>query len=320
MKKKHSLIVSLTGGLGNQLFQLAAGLSLANNDELLICSAFGRPRKSNTGDPELLSFNLPYNVKVLNSIEAPKVISKIGGYLLRVGVEPRSYEKSKYFAYFVRRISKIPLGVFLRKNIHPIMSKGIGFSHIVIPKKDVLLFGYFQSFQWVERSEVKRNLMNITLKKSSETLDNFVKLSAAEKPLIVHIRLGDYLKESNFGIPSKDYYESGIKTIINLGKCESIWLFSDDMQQAKKILPDDIGLKVRYIDQVDDSTADTFEVMRLGFGYVIANSSFSWWAAYLSKNINAEVVSPVPWFAGLPEPVDLIPANWFRISSKHINY
>jgi len=320
MKNKHSVIISLTGGLGNQLFQLAAGLSLANNDELLICSSFGRPRKSNTGDPELLSFNLPSNVKVLSSTEAPKIISKIAGYLLRAGAEPRSYEGSKYFAYFVSRISKIPLGVFLRRNIHPIASKGIGFSNIKTSKKNLLLFGYFQSFKWVERADIKRNLINITLKKSSETLDNFVKLSAAEKPLIVHIRLGDYLKESNFGIPSKEYYESGIKTIVNLGKCESIWLFSDDMQQARKILPDDIGLKVRYIDQVDASTAATFEVMRLGFGYVIANSSFSWWAAYLSKNMNAEVVSPLPWFSGLPEPVDLIPANWFRIRSTHVNY
>jgi hypothetical protein len=53
--------------------------------------------------------------------------------------------------------------------------------------------------------------------------------------------------------------------------------------------------------------------MRLGHGFVIANSSFSFWGAMLAnRSEDIDVVAPEPWFSGMPEPRDLIPPNWLR--------
>ena len=82
---------------------------------------------------------------------------------------------------------------------------------------------------------------------------------------------------------------------------------------AREFLPKDCGLPIRMIDQVNGSTALTFEIMRLGYGYVLANSTFSWWAAYLTRNLEVEVVAPEPWFIGHPDPDLLIPRDWHRI-------
>ena len=57
--------------------------------------------------------------------------------------------------------------------------------------------------------------------------------------------------------------------------------------------------------------------MRLGRGYVIANSTFSWWAAYLSLNPGVEVVVPSPWFMGMEDPGELIPPNWKQLDAGY---
>jgi hypothetical protein len=72
------------------------------------------------------------------------------------------------------------------------------------------------------------------------------------------------------------------------------------------------------IPEIDRSPAATLEVMRFGAGYVIANSSFSWWAAFLSKKPDVEVIAPQPWFQGMDEPRDLIPPNWQRIEAGYL--
>ena len=83
----------------------------------------------------------------------------------------------------------------------------------------------------------------------------------------------------------------------------------------------DESLPIRWIDSVDDSVVATLQAMRLGRGYVIANSTFSWWAAYLSLNPGVEVVAPSPWFMGMEDPKELIPPNWKKFDagyqSKH---
>jgi len=69
------------------------------------------------------------------------------------------------------------------------------------------------------------------------------------------------------------------------------------------------------MENIDNSSASTLEAMRFGRGYVIANSTFSWWGAYLSHTDHAEVIAPDPWFQGMDSPDSLIPRNWQKRNS-----
>lgn len=317
MMRHPKVTILLTGGLGNQLFQLAAGLNFAKDNGLTLSEAFGKPRKNVDGFAEIFSFRLPSNVNLSMRSKASWILSKTFGYLLRIGVVPRGFEKNRLFLKLLEVLSLVLFSVHFRKLTKVVFSKNIGFSVIDPPSKNSLFIGYFQSYRWVIDPQVKQTLMNISPIGGGQILKDYELLATLETPLIVHVRLSDYLNQANFGIPSHEYYAEGIKKLVDTGKFSKVWLFSDDLETAKLIMPRDCGLEFRFIGALDQSSAITFEVMRLGFGYVIANSTFSWWAAFLCRNEGADVIAPTPWFAGMDEPLDLIPKNWIRVKSIH---
>ncbi len=313
--KKPQIVVSLTGGLGNQLFQLAAGLSLSKGNLLTVATQYGKPRKNEEEQAEIFSFHLPEKVITDKLCKSNFLMYKIAGFLLRVGVAPKKYERNKFFDYLLRLLGFIVFSIERKQFIKVNYSKNIGYTDMDIKSVNTLLFGYFQSFVWVNDPVVKKSMMSINVRVGSDIVDKFRRLSIVEKPLIVHLRLGDYLTEKEFGIPSKNYYTKSIDYLMSLGKCSKIWLFSDNIELAQLYIKNDRNREVRFFSQNEYSTAVTFEIMRLGSSYVIANSSFSWWAAFLCKNSNVEVIAPKPWFIKIPEPNRLIPLNWKRFSS-----
>jgi hypothetical protein len=138
-------------------------------------------------------------------------------------------------------------------------------------------------------------------------------MAKTEKPIIVHVRRGDYSSEDNFGLLGKKYYEFAISKIEMLTGSSKIWLFSDEPQTALKLISEKRRKQVRMIEEVEQSSARTLEVMRLGTGYVIANSTFSWWAAQSAYKKNAPVVAPSTWFKKQKSPRDIIPKSWILI-------
>jgi len=151
----------------------------------------------------------------------------------------------------------------------------------------------------------------LELKEASTFLAEHQTLAKVEKPLVVHIRLGDYKMEENFGILSEKYYEC-LNELWEGGSFGKIWMFSDEPEIAIEKIPKKLRGEVRIINDKSEVPAVTLEVMRLGHGYVIANSSLSWWGAMLSKNTNPIVIPPNPWFKSMPEPKNLIPEGWDR--------
>ena len=140
------------------------------------------------------------------------------------------------------------------------------------------------------------------------------KLSEVELPLVVHVRLGDYKIEKNIGILSPEYYKNALEQIWDESQFNRIWVFSDEIELAKKFIPEIYHHKVNWFDSIDGSTISTFEVMRYGKGYVIANSTYSWWAAMLSYCEWVKVVCPEPWYVGQNSPLRIIPGNWQTVS------
>ena len=133
----------------------------------------------------------------------------------------------------------------------------------------------------------------------------------------MHVRLADYLNEPNFGVPGVKYYFDAIRELYDQELHKSIWLFSDEIESAKDRIPPELQSKTRLIAEVDGNDYSSLIAMALGQDFVIANSTFSWWAARLSSNPNTRVIFPSPWFKGMPEPKDLIPTNWQPNSASY---
>lgn len=303
--------IALTGGLGNQLFQLAAALERANGRDILINDSLLAPRLNNVGEPELFSFLLPANVRLeRNSLKQSTFLSKVAGYVLRSGVEKRSWEQIPGALLIIRQIARFLFSVKLRKPVGLSVNSGVGFSPPVKSIGTIIQIGYFQTYKFASETRVNKVLKTMCPVNKSSDLSEFAKLAMEISPLVVHVRLGDYKAEKHFGIPSDDYYRAAIDELWKSGKYGEIWIFSDEPELAKEKFLEIPNSNFRWFDDSKLSPGETLELMRYGEGYVIANSTFSWWGAFLSYSENADVIAPSPWFAGMDSPIDLIPPRW----------
>lgn len=309
------IYLSLTGGLGNQLFQMAAALHIANGDEIEVEWINSRPRLNSSQKPEISDFKLPVNVKFQEWHKFHALSSKSVGYILRAGVNPKKYESSELFRRTIAILASIANVSTFKKLIPIYVNKGVGYSHepAFDEHKSLHLVGYFQTFKWVEKYDSTGELENFKVRNKSPQLLELFELAATENPLVVHMRFGDYRLENSFGLLTSRYYQDAISEMWKSQRFKAVWVFSDEIDQARKYLTGSEFKDVRFIPDVAKSSAQTLEAMRLGKGYVIGNSSFSWWAARMSFNQGAPVIAPTPWFIGQSEPVDLIPPNWIRM-------
>jgi hypothetical protein len=311
--KKPKVILSLTGGLGNQLFQLSAAMHLAESQNIEIEWVNSRPRLNNKKVPELYSFMISNDIQLRKLEPFKKLVSKTNGYILRMGVNPRWYEKPTFSRGFILSLAEFIDSIYLRHRISIVLNSGVGFSDIMLKSGTNLLVGYFQTYRWASDPKVFEGLMNLRLRNESEVIQKYRKLALVEKPLVVHVRRGDYVLEHSFGLLETTYYENAVTKALATGNFNAIWIFSDDLESAKQMFPDGFGLATRWIGGEELSSAETLEMMRFGHGYVIANSTFSWWGAFLSYSKFPLVVAPTPWFIGQMEPEFLIPSGWIRV-------
>jgi hypothetical protein len=307
-QKKH-IWLSLTGGLGNQLFQLAAASSLGP-DKITLVTRFGLPRTTE-GIPDVSHYKLPPHIELENAIKEPIFFRKTVGYLLRMGITPRVIEKNKFVRLIINFVAHLLLSFRMKHFLQTHVSQGVGFFPIKTTRKKVFLIGYYQSKRYLGVNNVEIMFQSLELKSKPEILLTYETLATDENPLVVHVRLGDYRLENNFGILTQYYYES-IHPLWSNGTYKKIWLFSDEPSAAIEVIPTSLRQQVRVINDSNENPATTLELMRLGKGYVIANSSLSWWGAKLSRTENPIVVAPTPWFKSMPEPQQLIPKGWQR--------
>lgn len=244
------VIVSPNAGLGNQLFQIANGYSLAkrNNNKLLIHSIWNGMSKSRPSYWRTFLKNL-------------------NGFL----VHPRE----------TKRIQKYKEPTF-------------GYSTISKNSKSIILEGYYQSELYFEdyKEEIK-SLFQLP----SELVPSFDFTN--ELKVAVHVRRGDYLKQPEFHIVmTKEYYMKA-KQIIEekLGSVPIYYYFSDDIEYTKEMFKNDIKPTDKFISGYKDY--EELYIMSQCNHFIIANSTFSWWSAYLSSKESDDskiVICPDPWF------------------------
>jgi hypothetical protein len=175
-------------------------------------------------------------------------------------------------------------------------------------KNDTDIFGYFQSEKYFApyKNTIREDLI------LGQTINSFVLeylLKISTPTVSIHIRKGDYVNNSYYTQLDKTYYTEAINYLaLKIGHFSCV-VSSDDIKWCKENFNIDNAIYTTY------STILDFAIMKACDHNIIANSSFSWWAAWLNSNQQKIVIAPNKWFgAGVDlNTKDLLPNEWIKI-------
>lgn len=293
------IIVRLQGGMGNQMFQYALGrvLAIKNNVPLGLDLTFLLDR---TPMPSYFTFR-DYNLGDFN-IEATIVSKKDIPFLYR-----------KYnFGIFMRYID------FIRRRLLSTEGKekkGYVFDSAILELgPNAYLEGWWQNPTYFENiKDVIRK--DFTLKNlPSNNIQILANEISKTNSLCIHVRRGDYVGNKNHEIVDKEYYTKGIEYISKIIRIEKIYVFSDDIEWCKNNFSFDFQTMFVGGEYVGKKDEGHIYLMSLCKNFIITNSSFSWWAAWLGTNPKKIVIAPKQWLPDITVDTNgLIPDNWIKI-------
>jgi hypothetical protein len=288
------VVVVLQGGLGNQLFQYAAAKALAvkRRTEVYIDSRTLELDGNNTKRKyELGAFNIKSRfatLRMIHDIEYPSGIRKW---------------KRKMMPSYKKGIYNEPYYHYDR--------------FFLMASSATIVRGYLQSQRYFGFiSDIIRDEFLIVGKLSEKTIA-LGKHIAHSNSVSIHIRRGDYIsnKETGkfHGCCSLEYYEKAIHIIASKAHSTEFFIFSDDMEWARQNLK--IDFPTTFVDHNGEPQAyEDLYLMSLCKHNIIANSSFSWWGAWLNKNPGKVVVAPARWFnESNADTKDLLPEEWLKV-------
>jgi len=279
------IIVKLKGGLGNQMFQYAIGLNLSRKNKTKLILDLTDYKNDPLRHYELDCFTLERD-RFITSEESKtnklkfKILSKI----------------LKNYSYFVQSDYKSDMKILKFRG-------------------NAIIDGYWQSENYFLDIR-KRILDNFTLRRRpDEKNQTLLKKILNTNSIALHVRRGDYVTDKktnlNHGTCSLDYYQNSIKYLSKRVQNPVYFVFSDDPKWVKE----NISTKAPTT-YVDINTIDTgYEDLRLMSNckhFIIANSSFSWWGAWLSRNNHKIICAPERWFVEHDEG-DIVPKSWIRV-------
>jgi len=316
-EKINRLFIYGAGGLGNQLFQLAAGYSIRNGREIVFEIGFSGPRKPLFGNSFLDSLSLNDGITVVDSKKLRAITQVLLSYLLRVSTKTSGLESFGFYRITSSIVGSIYFSFYYKSLLVMTFSKGVGFHKLRKFKCNQMIIGYFQSYRYLEEECGASNFSSILVHKDAgPDLIHWSNRANQECPIVVHIRLGDYSHENSFGVITTRYISEALMKLNSQRDSRPIWVFTDQKDLALNIFPSEYHSRAVWVPEIDSDPFSTLLVMRLGSGYAVANSTFSWWAAWSRETASAPVCSPTPWFSGLDTPLDLIPQDWIPIASN----
>jgi hypothetical protein len=291
------IIVKLMGGLGNQMFQYAAGRRLSN----------------------FRGTELKLDLSWFESISA---VDTRRQYELGAFTIQEQFASSEETGRFREGLLLRKFGFLFpfreRRHIH---EKHYQFDPDILRLPDnVYLDGYWQSPKYF--SDIQDMIQTeFAVRTGPDDVNRRMadEIAGAEA-VAVHVRRGDYVSNpatSNYhGTCSMEYYQIAVKAILGRVKQPHFFVFSDDPAWARENFPL-AGLKTVIDQNGADRAFEDMRLMSLCKYHIIANSSFSWWGAWLSKNPEKIVIAPKQWFND-PKIVtgDLIPETWIRLESQ----
>jgi hypothetical protein len=277
--------VKLTGGLGNQMFQLAAGYSIAKKYNVKLSLDLGRfnRRQHHNGFELQKVFDICSKVNFLNNPINFRPIN-FKEILNNINITFHTFKEPHF--HYTNKILDIP--------------------------KHSILNGYWQSeLYFKDYSQEIRKIFNF-----SKQLDEKNSLIANEinqnNSISIHVRRGDYLLKTNINhnVDLKEYYLTAIEKTSILFDNPKYFIFTDDPLWVAKNFTLNYSFTVVDINRGTDSFYD-MHLMSLCKCNIIANSSFSWWGAWLNNKEDKIIYAPKNWFIDKSICTDnLIPNSW----------
>jgi len=289
-------IVKVIGGLGNQMFQYALYLSLKDkfqNERILI-------------DKRL--FN---SYKLHNGFEIDRVF-----HLDSVEYATQDEIKLVTFNVWNYKMQRIARRILPRLETEFIEENEFFYDNNVFNKGDLYYEGYWQNYNYFkELGSLIRNSFQFKNDLSLLNSNLLNEISKEAQSVSIHVRRGDYLNHKTFGgICNSNYYLNAIEYVKNIFHNPIFYFFSNDFTWCRDVLLPLIGdSKYFFIDwnTKQDSYID-MQLMSYCKFNIIANSSFSWWAAWLNPNKDKKVIAPVKWTQNVISK-DILPPDWILI-------
>jgi hypothetical protein len=290
--------VQMLGGLGNQMFQAAAGISLARRLGARLELDISRLRNGGARRFGLSALNVEAGIFSDKKHPLERALNKT------------IYKTTKLFdAKAQRRPTGWRGAIFTEPHHHyaPAFEQISG---------DFFLRGYFQSPRYFAGAEeVVRTafcLENAVSQSAMATAETF-----GEGSVALHVRRGDYLAHSKanafHGVLNADYYERALEWLEARALLNNIYVFSDDADYARQMFAH--HPKAQFI--AGKSEFDDMYLMSKARSHIIANSTFSWWSAWLDARPDSLVIAPQDWFSPAAMQThdvrDLYPQNWIRL-------
>lgn len=287
------ITLQLSGGLGNQMFQYAYARSLqARNPLAKICLDISS-LENGYRNFELHHFNITLPINKLSSKEA--------------------YIKISHSIY--NKFKKLLFPYYRQKYIQ---EKFYHFDkHLLDIKHEAFVEGYFQTekyFKYIEpiiRQEFTfKTQPDVVNQKLLEQIKN------TQTTVSVHIRRGDFVNNPTHPLQDNNYFQRAFNILKK--KCQDLhlFLFSNDMDWVKSNLS--IPFLHTFVEHNNEASGiEDFRLMTHCKHHIIANSSFSWWAAWLSPYPDKIVIAPSKWVKSSVEYYknlnDIVPEGWIKI-------
>jgi hypothetical protein len=303
------ITISLIGGLGNQMFQYAAGKALAERhgvDLALDLSGFQ--------NYALRSF-------LLDRLCVPEAVALSA----QTGLAPqagRNFTRAKWKGRIDRLLGRTGLPKLApsrNEYCEPHFHYDPAFAAL---GSQMSLFGYFQSERYfVSIAEGLRNWFLPREPLSAVAAEVLARIEQSCLPVSVHVRRGDYLNPGTaeyHGILGEPYYRQAIDRIeAALGEGADFFVFSDDPAVAEQVLNFLPKSRLHHVGGDPERPWEDMALMARCRHHVIANSSFSWWGAWLNRSPDKIVITPRAWFAPVElkkrNTADLYPPGWILV-------
>jgi hypothetical protein len=288
------IIVKLTGGLGNQMFQYAFAKQLAfrNNAQLKLDGSFFKTQTLRN-----------YELDIFQIAETCLSEKELNTYL-----------QTNAQSILQRIRNKINARRFHFKHIREEQFHvDPSLLHL---KGNIYLDGYWQSENYFKEIEPTIKACFQLKPQIREQYATQAKQVQSRNAISIHIRRGDYVEHAatnkEHGTLPLSYYERALLQMLKHVENPFFYVFSDDMDWVKA------HLKLQYPHQFVENNlgraCEDLYLMSLCKHQIIANSSFSWWAAWLNTNKEKIVIAPEKWFnESTKDTRDIIPNNWLKL-------